>query len=555
MTKMTMSVAERADKIRELGLQDLGRRALSKRLNWSIHEARMALEYLRKAPISEPPQKAKPEKPKPPRISSIPEIDADLEPGRVHRFILTAAQDDTPVFKPFLDNLLAYADYLGAQIAVAGFTYQKGLFEDHAAASAIFAPEIRDYLVHDRVRVTPSLLFVADANVLPTSPKPLSGWETVNRGQHVVVPAARIALKSIPRPISDPARYAVSTGCCTLPSYAPRTAGRKAISRHTYGALLVEVDTDGEVFFRHLVAYKDGTFQDLDAFVAHGQVFRGCSVATVVWGDIHHEQLDPVIAMACFGYCTTRKQVVTKDSIYEYLKPTYAFYHDTLDFRRRNHHNVDDPHLMAEVYISGKESVEDEVVDAANFINEMRRDWCTSVMVESNHDSAISRWSKDKRGQQDAANSYYWHELNAAWHRAIRARQDDFNIVEWAMRSAGLAEDVVFLPSGTSYVIRDCQYGFHGDYGVGGAKGSTSAFTQIGRPSTKDHTHAPEIEGDSHTAGLSSKQNQGYNRKGFTRWGFGLGVGYDNGTRVMLLQVADGRYRAIGDLAENRLAA
>jgi len=561
MTTRISSVEIRASKIEELGIQGKSRRAIAEILGCSEDQARYALKRLRaglqEEPKADAEKPAKAEKPKPVRISSIPELEVDLQPDRVNRFILTAAQDDTPVFKPFFDNLLAYATDIGATVHVAGFTYQKGLFEDHAAATAVFASEVRDYLVYDRVRLSDSMMFVADANVLPTTARPLTGWTTVNGGQHVVIPHARIALQSIPRPMSAPPRFAVSTGCCTLPSYAPRAAGRKSIARHTYAALLVEIDTDGEIFFRHLVGNKDdGSFQDLDVFVYHGHVLRGATVSTIVWGDIHYEMLDPVVARTAFGFCVEQKRTVSLDSIYERLRPEFCFYHDTLDFRRRNHHNIADPHLMAEVYASGRENVEDEVRDAANFINCMRRDWCVSVMVESNHDSAICRWAKDNRGQMDPANSYYWHELNAAWHGAIRRKDINFNLVEYAMRAVGLADDIEFIASGSSFVVRDVEYGYHGDYGVGGARGTPRQFTRVGRMMVTDHTHAPGIDDLVYTGGLSSKTDQGYNRKGLTTWAWAHVIGYHNATRIILMQSADGRYRAVGDMAEEeKLAA
>ena len=50
-----------------------------------------------------------------------------------------------------------------------------------------------------------------------------------------------------------PPRYVQSTGCCTLPNYTPRASGRRALFHHTYGALLFEIDVDGEGY----VAWSD----------------------------------------------------------------------------------------------------------------------------------------------------------------------------------------------------------------------------------------------------------------------------------------------------------
>ncbi|NKK64227.1 MULTISPECIES: hypothetical protein [Rhizobium] len=66
-------------------------------------------------------------------------------------------------------------------------------------------------------------------------------------------------------------------------------------------------------------------------------------------------------------------------------------------------------------------------------------------MVESNHDAALAKWLKDPEGGMDPHNAYHWHDLNASWHRAIRDKVVDFNIVREGMRRGGLAEDIQFV--------------------------------------------------------------------------------------------------------------
>lgn len=496
---------------------------------------------------------AKAEGKKPIRISRIAEENWDLPRGCVHRFIITSAQDDTPVHEPFLQNLFAYAQHLGAYFMVGGYTYQLGLFEDHAVATAVYAEPLREYLRPTRVRMTDSLMWIGDANVLPTTANPLAGWTTANRGQHVIVPHARVAFESIPRMQSQPPRFAISTGTCTLPSYTPRAAGRKAIFHHTYAALLVEIDADGECFFRHLVASEDGSFQDLDAVVSNGRVETGYRVQAITWGDIHHEQLDPMIAAASFG-CGPDGQPARRDSILDDLCPVYQFLHDSLDFRRRNHHDLSDPHQRAKIGFSTSGSVEDEVSAAAAFVNAVRRDWCRTVMVESNHDAALARWLKDSRGAEDWQNAAYWHEMNAAWHRAIQRGDDSFNVVEEAMRRAGLADDVEFVPSGGSYTVCGVECGLHGDLGVGGSRGSPNQYRRFGPKTTSGHTHTPKVVEGVYVAGVSAKLDQGYNR-GPTTWAHAHVVLYSNGKRTLLCMSADGRYRAMADLAPTALAA
>ncbi len=522
---------------------------IAEALGISLKQARSArekaIEILRQEQSSQPtaPEPEKSEKPKPIRISKIDEIVVDIKPDKVHRYILTAAQDDTPVHKDFWNNLAAFAVYKSAEVVVAGYTYQKGLFEDHAVATAAYASEIRDHIVYDRVRFGSDLLFVSDANILPTAANPLQGWQTTNSGQHVVVPHARIALESIPRMQGQPPRYAISTGCCTVPSYAPRAAGRKAIFHHTYGALLVEIDIDGEVFFHQIVGDDDGSFQVLDEVVSGGKIFTEQRVAAITWGDIHHDQLDQAQGMAAWGYDRKTRSFVDVDNLLDRLRPHYSILEDTLDFRWRNHHNIQDPISMAKMAARGTVCVEQEVTEAVRFANGLLRDWCQTVVIESNHDSAIAKWLRGDEGRYDPENAYLWHRLNADWHDAVRMMLDDFNITYHAFRSCGLSEDVFFVPAGGSLVVQDVEHGLHGDIGVNGARGTPTQFRRFGRKVTSGHTHSPRIQDGSYVAGVSAKLDQGYN-VGPTTWAHAHVVLYPNGKRGMISMSADGRYEA-----------
>jgi len=507
------------------------------------------------APAEIDPKPAKAEKPKPARLTKIPVIEANLEIGKVHRFIVTAAQDDTPKFEAFWTSLKTYAVAMGAGLITCGLTYQKGLFEDHAVATASYDTEITEYLFIERIQLTPDLLIICDANVLPTTANPLQGWQTANKGGHVVIPSTRIALESLPRMQDDEPRFAISTGCCTLPSYTPRAAGRKALTHHTYGALLIEIDVDGAVFFHHLVADETGAFQHLDRIVDGENFTVGNSVKAITWGDIHHDQLDPVIAMASWGYCTTEKKVVTQRSLAGYLNAEYEFVHDTLDFRRRNHHGLMDPHERARINVATNSNVEDEVREAAAFVNAISRDGCRTFVVESNHDAAIAKWLKNPEGMLDAENAYYWHLLNSVWHREIRAENKDFNIVHEALRLAGLADHIDFLGSGESFTILDVEHALHGDIGVGGSRGTPQQFRRFGRRTSTGHTHSPGIADGSYVAGLAARLRQGYN-VGPTRWAHAHIVLNPNRTRGLILMHTDGRFQAMGDCVETqRLAA
>ncbi len=504
--------------------------------------------------VETPSDDEKPAKKQRPRISELPTIQAMLELGTVHRFLISSAQDDTPVHSDFLKNMEAYANYIDASILIGGHTYQLGLFDDHAADANVYDPALSPYLCHERVQLTTDVLYLGSANIMPTTANPLNGWLTQNHGGHVVVPHSRIALQSIPRLQGQDPRFAISTGTVTMPNYTARAAGQKSIFHHTFGFTVVEIDVDGEVFMRPVSAAEDGSFQDLNTYVSDGICHGDQRVRAISWGDIHHEQLDPIIAAASFGYDTKTKTTLDNINILDGLQPEIQFFHDTLDFRRRNHHNLHDPHVMALVTASGSENVESEVQEASDFIAACTRDWCTTVMVESNHDNALSRWLKNPDGAADVENAYFWHELNAAWHKAIRAGNSSFNAVEYAMRCADLPDSVEFVAAGQGYQVDDVECGLHGDLGISGSRGSPNQFKRFGVRTSTGHTHTPSISEGAYVAGVSAKLEQGYN-KGPTTWAHAHVVQYHNGKRTILLMSSDGRCQAMGDRLPMQMAA
>ncbi len=504
------------------------------------------------APVE--PDNEKPSKKKAPRISEIPTIQASLEPGIVHRFLISSAQDDTPVHADFLKNIEAYAAYIGANILIGGHTYQLGLFEDHASEANVYDPALSEYLCHDRVQLTPDILYIGSANILPTAANPLAGWLTQNHGNHVVIPHSKIALQSIPRLKDQAPRFAISTGTVTMPNYTARAAGQKSIFHHTFGFTVVEIDVDGEVFLRPVSADDDGSFQDLNTLVADGKCEGDKRVRAISWGDIHHEQLDDTIAAASFGYDRKNKRILNNINILDGLQPEIQFFHDTLDFRRRNHHNLHDPHVMALVSANGSENVEAEVQEASDFIAACTRDFCTTVVVESNHDNALARWLKNVDGAADVKNAYYWHDLNSAWHKAIRAGNDSFNVVEYGLRLANLPDSVEFVGAGQGYQVDGIECGLHGDLGISGSRGSPNQFKRFGVRTSTGHTHTPSISEGAYVAGVSAKLDQGYN-KGPTTWAHAHIVQYHNGKRTLLLMSADGRCQAMGDRISLEMAA
>lgn len=467
---------------------------------------------------------------------------------RVRRWLLTAAQDETQVHDAFFSNLLAYGEKIGAEVLVGGFTYNKSLFEDHASRSAVFASTVQPYLIHDDRMLGP-LLFAARMNILPTAVRPLSGLTNYGRGAWTVFPHAKVQLDSVPSLPGKHPSMVMTTGACTVPNYIEKKAGLKAEFHHQIGATIVEVDGADRIFCRHIGATNDGSFQDLDAVVRAGEVTFGNRVEAITWGDIHREQLDPQVALTCWGFDVASESIVTQESLVNALRPRHQFFHDLLDFRARNHHRRGDHIHAKKMMVLGADKVDEELAACARFLRATQRDYSQSVVVASNHNDALLRWLRETDPRGDPLNLETWCELNLEWHRRISADPEGhFDLFKYAVgrHDPQLLDTVTFVPRNGSYLI--CQDrggiegGMHGDEGPNGARGSVLNLNQIGVRLTVGHGHSARRLDGVDMVGLCGKIDQGYN-SGPSGWSHTQGIAYPNSRRT-LVTILDGKYRA-----------
>lgn len=446
--------------------------------------------------------------------------------GNVSRFIFSSAQDGTKVHEGFLLNLEAYAEYVGAEIHIGGFTYNKSLFEDHSNKRATFHPLVEKYMTNNQFDVAGKLLFCGEINTSPTAVNPLSGFETYTRSKWGIFPHPRVTLQSVATMFHEPSKQIMTTGAVTLPNYIAKKAGIKAEFHHVIGAVIVEIDGDGDIFCRHLIAEKSGAFQDLTYYVENATVYVDRTVEAITWGDIHTEQLDPLVAAAAWG----------EDGMLDELMPKYQFFHDVLDFQARNHHNLKDPHYQFEMFLKGVDSVEKAIERVGDFLLQTKRPWCQSVVVESNHDRMLMRWLKEADYRQDPVNAEFFLECQLKVYNAMRQRDDEFFLIEDLLNDRFMLSDVVFLREDDSMKIcgNTIECALHGHKGANGAKGHIGAYARMGPKANVGHTHSAAIFEGIYQAGTSSLLDMGYNRGGLSSWNHSDIVTYPNGRRTIV---------------------
>lgn len=451
-----------------------------------------------------------------------------------NRFILTSAQNETHVFMPFWKNLKVLAKHYDAQIMVARFRYNKSerqakqeKKDSVAHNSDWYAKELDGFFSDERLKICEGLIWAGDMNILPTATDPLSGLDSFTGLDSCVFPHVKIALKSIAVSRGDPKKKNYTTGTVTIPNYIKRKAGQKAEFHHTYGALLVEIDDDGDFFCRQLNADSKGVICDLD-IKADGKIKKN-RPAVLGAGDIHARNIDPDVYKATWG----------KGGLVDTLKPKNQFVGDVLDFDSRSHHN--DLFDNYRLHCSGGDCVESEVQETFDCIKGILRDDIETHIKKGNHDEHMERWLREGNFKTDLTNAPFYLEAMAAKLRAIKSGNDTFDLLEWSFdRIGGL--DVKFIPRNTVVNIAGVDHGPHGDAGANGSRGSARNYSNLGRKTNIEHSHSAHIFNGCYQAGTSSLLYADF-INGPSSWSHVHILTHDNGKRQMI-ETKNGKWRA-----------
>lgn len=225
------------------------------------------------------------------------------------------------------------------------------------------------------------------------------------------------------------------------------------------------------------------------------------------------------------------------------LKPKYQFIHDVLDQQARNHHNIRDPHFMFRMFNNQTESVKDEVVLTANVIKQTVCDFSQTVVVESNHDLALTKWLKEQDYRYDPVNAVFFLEMQLASYKAIE-QGGALASFEYACKTYcdGL-DSVKFLGTDESFRIgTGIECGSHGHNGNNGSRGSMQTYLKLGIKHNLGHVHGAAIRDGIYYAGVSGKLDMQYNIGGGS-WQNSHIITYQNSKRA-IITLKNGKWRA-----------
>lgn len=467
--------------------------------------------------------------------------------GKVKRYILTSAQNNTRLHAPTWNALKALAEHYDAEIIVGTFSYDQNKFREMSVKRGKVKPleekmwydsQLEPYIQDKRLVLATGLVWCGEMNILPTQMNPLTSLETYSARKSAIFPHAKMAMRSVPAMLGEPAKLNFTTGTVTQRNYVQKRFGLIAEFHHVYGALLVEVNHNGNWWVRQLNCDASGAIQDLDVVARGSLVTTGHRVEAITWGDLHSTIAD-------------EKVVELSLDMLDALRPKFQFLHDVLEGASINRHVIkigakNAPHYAFYRWLRGLHRVEEEFHKSKAVIEKYLRPWCETIAPDANHDGWwLKSWLARYDYRVDPANSELFLDLQTWFYRQIRDGKmpRDVNLMQYAFEKFGLKGVRFLVPDESFRICRNqIECGMHGHLGPGGSRGTPDRLSKMGRKANIAHTHTAGIYDGLYVAGTSSKLKWDYNI-GPSSWSHSHVVTYPNGKRAIVTMFA-GRWRA-----------
>lgn len=471
----------------------------------------------------------------------IEQFDQSLDHGTVSnkvktvkkksRWVITSAQNATPVHKGFLASLRQYCEINDAELVIIPFRYKNptSVFTDKDYDW--WDSEISDHLVDRRVELCEGVTVLGDVQIQPTAKSPLTGLEGFTGTNSCIVGHPKYQFKTVATRQGDMAKIMSTTGAITLPNYTRSKAGKTGHHHHTFSATVLE--SDGSQFYiRQVSANDDGSFTDLDRVYSAEGVNIAQRAASVVLGDLHAWWASDEVDAATFG----------ADGLINIVNPETVFIHDAVDGYSISHHHRGDPFIKYAKHHSVCGNILTELEDFSDCIRERMRGDIDYIVVPSNHDDHITRYLKETDWRHDPENAEFY--LETALHMIRNTEMADGGSstprpFDYWMNK--LIPELNVIDRESSFEILGVEHAYHGDIGPNGARGSTKNMSQIGVKVTAGHCHSPAVIDGAYSVGVSTGR-MAYAAGGPSGWLNTHCVLYADGKRS-LIHIINGKFR------------
>lgn len=445
----------------------------------------------------------------------------------VKRFIITAAQNATPIHDDFFSSLKQYATYNDSELVVIPIRYKNptSKWTDSQENAEVWDPAVEPYLYNQRKKLNENLTLLADIKTVPTATKPLQGFDAITGGSSGILGHTKIQMTTVATPQNSYPKILTTTGACTVQNYTDSKAGKLGEFHHSLSALVVEVV--GKRFFVRHVGWDGTGFIDLTDYYTPTGVVPAPRPLAIVFGDTHRASMCKQVERTTFG----------TDGMVETLDPEYLVFHDLHDGASTNHHERKDPFAQVAKRANLLHLVKEEVLQDVMWLAMIANDRDV-VIVPSNHDDFLARWLREQDWRADPDNSEFYLETALHLVREIKAGNDcPHPFTHWVNKLKGNAP-ITCLERDESFVLGGVELSLHGDKGPNGTRGTRNNLRRIGVKSIVGHSHSPGIEEGCYQAGTSTPLRLSYN-SGPSSWLNAHVVLYANGKRA-ILPILDG---------------
>lgn len=448
--------------------------------------------------------------------------------------IVTTAQDSTTVNTNFLNNILAYKEFLAntynkkVELIVIPLHYRNPTSIREVLKNdphVQWGEQVNEYLYYNKIIFGDSLIY-ANNHITPTMENPLNGREGFAANNHLILGHPRLHFKTVPRLVGMPLRVMATTGAVTYRNYSESNSGEKADFHHSYGFIIIEKKADDTCYIpRNIKAKSDGSFVDIVFKVEDSKVSIIERSLGLVVGDLHVRQIDDT------------KMKKTKEML-SVLRPEVIVFNDVFDGDTLNPYQVDDLYIRKQHIKNKQYIIGEEVEEAIQYVLEFTKDFNGEVkIVQSNHDDFLDRHINKFQWKTDLHNSE--HYLRYALIQQTEDLISNGNIFGFLVNKHDKLRyitDREMLYIG-GYNIQ------HTHLGVNGAAGNPQSFKRLNLKVIGGHTHSPMILDNVNIAGCSCVLRPHY-VKGLSSWAHCDIVIHENNKNQLI--VYDDKYEVSG---------
>jgi hypothetical protein len=423
------------------------------------------------------------------------------------RFLITWAQNNTPVHQGLLHNMEAYATFLGADMHVIAGRYKNptSIWSQAQQEDETWDGLVVPYLDANRHDIHKYVSILSDIKIQPTAVNPMTGLQALSGINSCIFGSPKVHMEMIPVLEHNKPKMMLTTGSVTMKNYTDSKSGKKGDFHHTFGFVIVEIRDDDTFFVRQVTADDDsGSFSDLYFRVIDGSVHRINQIEAIILGDLHYGHHDEDVLQA------------TLDLLQD-LRPSHVVLHDVFDGSSISHHELKDPFVQYGKEVLGLNDLSKEIQGMLDGLGRFK-DFENVVIVRSNHDDFLDRWLKneDWKKQPTFKNSKLYMRFSDLLLGQYET--DPYNVK--GIIPAIINEkypNYITLHRSSSYRVKEWELGQHGDMGSNGSRGSLMQFRQLNTKIVVGHYHSPGRKDGALSVGTSTKLRVGYN-KGASSW-------------------------------------